>query len=133
MTALFDFICDERGRLLGQRWLHEHAKRHDQPARRVDLQDLTFDDHIRDLATLPRALRLEPFRSKYLVGAARAQIVLDGSGGAVSFGPLRLGNRVPDRLWRGLNVDAVSVHVSGCYSLSRCCHGSFSISSVENC
>src|SRR6266545_3179299 len=109
VVNLLDLVRDAGDPLLGHRRVHEHVKRRDELARWIGFQDLTGDDHLWELVSLRGAGRLERLGRTHGVRAARAQVVVDQAGVAVALGPLGLGDRVPDRLRRRLDVDPVDL------------------------
>ena len=84
--------------------VHQHPPGLDELARRVGLDHLAVDDDVGHTRR-PRISSL----GAGAVGAAGAQVVLDAAAVAVALGPLRLGDRVPDRLGRRLDVDPVDL------------------------
>src|SRR3990172_3206073 len=78
-------------------------------ARGVDLDDLAVDGHVGDVHPACGTYCLHRLAGEPAVSAAEAQIVHAAAAVAVTPRPLRLRDRVPDRLRRSLDVDAIDL------------------------
>src|SRR5918996_349024 len=109
----FGDLPGEPGEALRGRSLvsHQHAERLDQPVRRVSLEHLAVDGDLGDREAQLGALPLHPLSGVGPVGPTGTKLVVHHAAHAVPFAPFGLGDGVPDRLGRGLDVHLV--HLGG--------------------
>ena len=96
-----DLVGQAREALGGHVGVHQHAPGLHELARRIRLDDLAVDDDLRGAVGEELLARVRAVR------AARAQVELDAAAVAVAPAPFRLGDRVPDRFRRRLDVHAI--------------------------